>query len=59
MKNLDVRKALHDAHIFHYQLAEALNISEMTFLKRLRKEFSKEEKEKIFSLIEKIRKQNY
>lgn len=55
MKNLDIRNCLKQNHIFHYELANALNISEMTLVKKLRKELSKLEKEHIFSVIEELK----
>lgn len=55
MKNLDIRNKLKKSHVFQYELAEAMKISEMTLLKRLRKELTKEEKEKIFSIIDELK----
>lgn len=55
MKNIDIREKLRKSHIFQYELAEAMGISEMTLLKKLRKEFSIEEKEKIFNIINQLK----
>jgi hypothetical protein len=56
MKNLDIRKALKKANIYHYECATALDISEMTFLKKLRKELPEAEKKKIFDVISNLQK---
>lgn len=58
MRNLDIREKLKKAHIFQYELAEAMGISEMTLLKKLRKEFSIEEKQKVFNIIDKMNRRN-
>lgn len=58
MRNLDIREKLKKAHIFQYELAEAMGISEMTLLKRLRKELTTEEKQKIFNIIDKMNRRN-
>ena len=55
MNNLDIRDALRINHIFHYELAKAMNISEMTLVKKLRDELSPEEKSKILDIIEKLK----
>ena len=47
MKNLDIRQALKENNIKHWQLAEALNIAEFTLCRKLRHELS-EEKKKIY-----------
>lgn len=56
MKNLDIRNKLKKLHIFQYELAEAMGMSEMTLLKKLRKEFSPEEKQKIYNIIDELMK---
>ncbi|MNU02910.1 hypothetical protein D3C72_2467630 [compost metagenome] len=57
MKNNDIREALKFAHIYQYELASALKISEMTLIKRLRNELSKQDKEKIYQTIKQLKKQ--
>ena len=56
MKNVDIRNKLKKSHIFQYELAEAMGMSEMTLLKKLRKEFSPEEKQKIYNIIDELMK---
>lgn len=56
MKNVDIRNKLKKSHIFQYELAEAMGMSEMTLLKKLRKEFSLEEKQKIYNIIDELMK---
>ena len=55
MRNLDIRDKLKKSHVFQYGLAEAMGISEMTLLKRLRKELNSEEKEKIIKIIDELK----
>ena len=55
MRNLDIRDKLMKSHIFQYELAEVMGISEMTLLKRLRKELNSEEKEKIIKIIDELK----
>ena len=56
MKNVDIRNKLKKSHIFQYELAEAMGMSEMTLLKKLRREFSLEEKQKIYNIIDELMK---
>ena len=58
MKNIDIRQALKENNIKHWQLADALNIAEFTLCRRLRYELSEEQKEKIFAVIEQLKKEN-
>lgn len=58
MKNLDIRQALKENNIKHWQLAEALNIAEFTLCRKLRHELSEEQKENIFAVIEQLKKEN-
>ena len=50
--NAEIRFALKEANIKHWQLAEMLNISEYTLCKRLRRELSENQKNEIMVLIE-------
>lgn len=55
MKNNDIRKKAKDEGIFLYQIAEQLKINDGNFSRKLRKEFSQTEKEKIFKIIEQLK----
>ena len=57
MANNDIRKALKEADIRQWQLAEKLHISEWTLIRRFRHELSDEQKEKVFTAIEKLKKE--
>lgn len=57
MKNLKVRRALENAKMYQWELAEVLEISEYTLCKRLRKELPDSEQEKLISIIEKNKKE--
>ena len=58
MKNIDIKQELKRLHVFQYELAEAMGISEMTLLKKLRKELSTEEKEIILDIIKDLSSKN-
>lgn len=58
MENLKVRKKLKEEGIFHWVLAEKLGISEMTLVRKLRRELPEEEKQKIFAIISEIAKES-
>ena len=52
MKNKEIREAIASAKIRYWQVAEAYGCTDSSFSRKLRKELSQEEKEKIFSIIE-------
>lgn len=54
MKNVEIRSAYMQAGIKQWQLAEVLGISETHFSRKLRKELSQEEKEKILETIQRL-----
>lgn len=54
MKNLDIRKKAQETKVKLWEIAQELNITDGNFSRKLRKELSAQEKEKIFHLIEKI-----
>lgn len=51
--NSDIRTLLKKHNIKHWKLADLLGVSETTLVRKLRKELSEEEKEKIFNIIKK------
>lgn len=55
MANDDIRTAIRINGLKHWQVAELLNISESTFVKKLRRELDITEKEKILKVINKER----
>lgn len=57
MCNQDVRQAATENRVKLWQIAAALGITDSTFSRKLRKELQKEEKSKIFSIIENLRKE--
>lgn len=57
MKNQDIRKAAETAGIHLWQIAEMYGCTDSTFSRKLRKEFSPEEKGKIFQIIDILRKE--
>ena len=54
MKNIEIRQAIIDNRLYHYEVAEALGMSEFTLSRKLRKELDTEEKEKILAVITKL-----
>lgn len=54
-KNQDIRKAAKAAGLFLWQIAEKLEYSEYTMVKKMRKELPAEEKERIFGIIEELK----
>ena len=49
--NLDIRQAIKSSGLKQYEVAKLLNISEFTFVRHLRYELSKENKERILKII--------
>lgn len=56
--NMDIRKAIKEAKIHHWEIAEALSVSEMTLVRWLRKELSDEKKQLILTAIEHLKEEN-
>ena len=54
MANLDIRAAAVSAGVKLWRVADALGIADASLSRKLRKELSQEEKEKIFSIIRKL-----
>lgn len=54
LKNVELRKALKENHVYQYELADKMGVSESTLVKRFRKELSVEEKAQILSIIDEI-----
>lgn len=57
MYNKDVRNYAKSKNVYLYQIAESLNVSESTFIKKLRKELDDETKESLFAIIDMIAKE--
>ena len=58
MRNTEVKNKLKESKIFQWELAERMGISEMTLVRKLRKELSNEEKQKIFLIINELTTKN-
>lgn len=56
-KNEDIRQRAKEAHVYQYQIAEALGVSEYTILRKLRQELPPEAKAQIFRIIDQIAKE--
>ena len=54
LTNMDIRRTAIAAGVKLWQIADELGISDCNFSRKLRKELSADEKEKIFKIIEKI-----
>ena len=57
MTNIDVRHAAAGAGVKLWQVADKLGIADCSLSRKLRKELSKEEKEKIFGIISELAKE--
>lgn len=58
MANLEIREEIRKSRLFHYEIVDALGVSESAFSKWLRSEMDAERKEKIIRAIESIRGAN-
>lgn len=54
MVNQDIRKAAAEAGVKLWQIADALGIADSSFSRRLRKELSKEEKDRILKIVKEL-----
>lgn len=54
MVNRDIRNAAKEAHVFLWQIADRIGVNDGNFSRRLRKELSPEEKERIMTIIEEL-----
>lgn len=54
-KNIEIRESVKNAGIKLHQLAEELGMSDCCFSRKLRKEFSPEEKTKALNAIERLK----
>lgn len=55
MCNVDVREMIKKAGVFHYQVADALGVSEGTFCKMLRRELPEEQKCDVYNAIARLK----
>ena len=57
MKNKDIRAAIADAGLRMWQVAEALNIADTTFCRKLRRALSDEDKARVYAAIAELAKE--
>ncbi len=57
MNNQDIRRTAAGAGVKLWQIADALGMADCSFSRKLRKELSQDEKEKIFSIIQRLAKE--
>jgi hypothetical protein len=57
-KNIDVRKAIKNAGVKYWEIADSLGMYDGNFSRKLRKELSQQEKNEIFKIIEKFNYEN-
>ena len=53
-ENMLIREKAHNLGVYHWEIAEALGVSESLFCRLLRRELSKDEQTRIFSVIDEI-----
>lgn len=58
MKNQEIRQRAKEKGVKLWEIAEKLNINDGNFSRKLRKEFSAEEKARIFNIIDEIVKEH-
>ena len=56
MNNKEIRAAISNAKLKYWQVAEALSMSDGAFSRKLRKEFSPEEKKAVLQVIQQLAK---
>lgn len=57
-RNMDIRTMAKNNGVFQWEIAERLEVSEQTFIRRLRKELSDEDKLKVYDAIGKIEREH-
>lgn len=57
MTNLDIRNAAKAANVHLWQIAEGLGLADTSFSRKLRHELPETEKERIYAIIEDLRKE--
>ncbi len=57
MQNVEIRRTAAGAGVRLWQIAEAMGMTDSQFSRKLRKEFSQEDKEKAFSIIRELSKE--
>lgn len=57
MKNQDIRRTAAGSGVKLWQIAESLGIADCSLSRKLRKELPNDEKEKIFSIIDRLAKE--
>lgn len=57
MSNQDIRRTAAGAGVKLWQIADALGMADCSFSRKLRKELSPDEKERIFSIIQRLAKE--
>lgn len=57
-RNMDIRTMAKNSGVFLWEIAEWLEVSEQTFIRKLRKELSDEDKLKVFDAIGKIEREH-
>lgn len=56
MANEDLRKALKEADVYYWQVADVYGLSDTNFSKLLRKELPKDKKARILRIVEELAK---
>lgn len=57
--NQEIRKAIQENGVKHWQVALALGMDESTFCRKLRRELSIDERERVLAIISEIEKGEY
>ena len=57
MANVDIRKEIRQANLYHWQVADRYGIADGNFSRKLRRELSDEDKAKIRAIITELREE--
>ena len=57
MNNKDIKDSIKNAGLYQWMVADRINMAESTFYRKMRHELPEEEKQKIYSAIEELKKQ--
>lgn len=57
--NLDIRRKAAGAGVYLWQIADALGIADATLSRKLRKEFSDEDRERIYHIIDQLAREEH
>lgn len=58
MKNIEIRNIISQSRFKHYEIAGKMGITEFSFSRQLRKEFTEEQRDRVVKAIELLKKED-